>query len=93
MKTKLACASLFLFALAAPVLGQQNFVRLDDDKSPCRRFKMIVLVPAENKLVDQNVRKPAESIDPKMVWNPCPQSNVSVAVIQTPMPIIPAPKR
>ena len=93
MKTKLACALLFLFALAAPVLGQQNLVRLDDDKSPCRRFKMILLVPADNGSVDQNVRKPDESIDPKMVWNPCRQSNVSVAAIPTPMPIIPAPKR
>ena len=89
MNTKLACATLFLFALAAPVLGQQNLVRLDNDKSPCRRFKMIVLVPADNSTVDQNVRKPDESIDAKMVWNPCPQSTVQFAAV----PTTPAPKR
>ena len=50
MKTRLVCAPLFLFALAAPVFSQQNLVRLDDDKNPCRRFKMIVLVPAATAL-------------------------------------------
>lgn len=88
MKTGLTCASLLLFVLAGPVFTQQDLVRLDDELNPCRRFKMIVLVPADSTS-DKSARKPDDPVDPKMVWNPCPQSDVQFAAI----PTSPAPKR
>ena len=50
---------------------------------------MIVLIPADTGALEESVRKPDDSIDPKMVWNPCPQTDVSVAAL----PAQPAPKR
>ena len=64
-----------------PLMAQQ-LVREDDRNNPCRRFKMIVLVPVDVPTRGMPVISADTAIDPKMVWNPCPSVQPQVASIQ-----------
>ncbi|HEX3082950.1 MAG TPA: hypothetical protein VHP99_00365 [Pyrinomonadaceae bacterium] len=63
------------------VFAQQRLVRHDDRDDPCSRFKMRILTPAD--VVDRElpVKRFAEGIDSKMVWNPCPTSGPQIAFV------------
>jgi hypothetical protein len=75
----------FLFVLlvgcSTAFAQQPAFVAQDDRNEPCRRFKMRVLIPANNPSLDLTQRKPSESIDPKMVWNPCGLSDLQIVSV------------
>lgn len=85
-KLKYVVAALLLF-IVSPVMAQQ-FVRQDERNNPCRRFKMVVLVPVDLPTRDMPVVLTDNSIDPKMVWNPCPgvQSQIAATIQPAPKP-------
>ena len=73
--------------LSGPVAGQESLVEYNDKNDPCERFKMRILMPvtnAENKLRTKRIEV---GIDPKMVWNPCPDNKPQFAFV----PLQPAP--
>ena len=79
--TKYLLGIVFLFWLTTPIFAQQ-LVPLDDRKDPCSRFKMRVLVPPDYD--KEAVVKPSDSIDPKMVFNPCGTNAALVATLTPP---------
>jgi hypothetical protein len=82
MKTHYLLAALFLLTLSTPAFSQQNFVLQDDTNEPCRMFKMRVLIPVNTVgKREVNVAASAESVDRKMVWNPCPRISTNVAKV------------
>ena|SRR5262245_34602640 len=81
MPKLLYVVGLLLLFTSTPVMAQQ-LVREDDQNNPCRRFKMIVLVPVDVPNRGMPVLPTDTSIDPKMVWNPCPTVQTQIAAIR-----------
>jgi hypothetical protein len=79
--TKYLFGILFLLWITTPICAQQ-LVPLDDRKDPCSRFKMRILVPPDYD--NAAVAKPSDSIDLKMVWNPCGTNAALVATLTPP---------
>ncbi len=71
----------FLLICCGAGAAQQNSLILKDDKDdPCSRFKLKILVPAEDSgNYNLRVQKPSSGIDPKIIWNPCPRNESQIA--------------
>lgn len=84
--TRLSTAALVLIWYYGVAAAQQSvLVPKDERDDPCGRFRMRVLVPAE----DENnyklrVQQPSADIDPQIVWNPCLRNESEVARLVIP---------
>ena len=74
-------AIVLLLALCGSVLAQQRLVLHDDRDDPCRRFKMLILIPDDVVDGELPVKRFAGGIDSQMVWNPCDQAALQIASV------------
>ena len=78
-----------VLSLCGTIAAQQALIEYKGKNDPCGRFKMRILVPANNADYKLRVKKIEDGIDYKMVWNPCLQHEPQFAF----MPPQPAPDR
>lgn len=60
--------------------AQQRLVLHNDQNDSCRRFKMRILIPADEADRELPVKRFAGGVDSKMVWNPCATDTQQIAV-------------
>ena len=84
MRKQILLAIAFALSFGGEALAQQAaFIVQDERFEPCRAFKMKVLIPADSNR-DISRRKPVNSLDPKMIFNPCPSDNRNLVVQRIP---------
>src|SRR5947207_8335854 len=68
-----------VLALCGNAFAQQRLVRHDDQNDSCRRFKIVIMIPAD--AVDHELpgKRFAGGVDSKMVWNPCATDTRQIA--------------
>ena len=72
MRRHLSLPVIFLVLfLVGTVAAQESLVEYNDKNDPCDRFKMRILMPANNADHKLRIKKFEGGIDHKMVWNPC----------------------
>ena len=88
MRRHLSLPVIFLVLfLSGTGAAQESLVEYNDKSDPCARFKIRILMPANNADNKFRTKGMEDGIDPKMVWNPCPRNEPQFAFV----PLEPAP--